>query len=61
MLLQVCYDQFRPGRAVYQCENGHLVCNVCWPKLRLEDCPVCRGDMVGRASTVEQFLTDLDL
>ena len=58
-LFQVCYDQFQPDRAVFQCEGGHLVCSLCRPQLR--DCPVCRGDLVGRAITLEQFLTDLDL
>ena len=57
--MQVCYDQFRPDRAVFQCEDGHLVCSRCRPELR--DCPVCRGTLVGRAIMLEQFLFDLDL
>ena len=25
---------------IYQCRNGHVVCNDCHPKL--ENCPICR-------------------
>ncbi|XP_004711275.1 E3 ubiquitin-protein ligase SIAH1-like [Echinops telfairi] len=34
----VCYDSVLPP--ILQCENGHLVCNNCHPKLEL--CPTCR-------------------
>ena len=56
----VCYERLssRPG-PVYQCEEGHLVCARCGDRSKVVHCPVCRGEMLGRAIGVEQFLQDL--
>ena len=55
----VCYERLRPP--VLQCEEGHLLCASCGQRPELVHCPVCRGEMLGRAIGVEQFLQDLDL
>ena len=55
----VCYE--RLSSPVFQCEEGHLVCSRCWDRPELVLCPVCRGEMLGRAIGVEQILQDLDL
>ena len=55
----VCYERLSSPGPVYQCEEGHLVCPRC--EDRLLHCPVCRGEMLGLAIGVEQFLQDLDL
>lgn len=34
----VCPDY--PRKEVYQCFNGHIVCNLCYA--RLTNCPICR-------------------
>ena len=31
----------RPGRPIYSCLNGHLVCSECTP--RIQSCPICRA------------------
>eukprot|EP00939_MAST-03C_sp_MAST-3C-sp1_P003429 g3429.t1 len=35
----VCFEHMMPP--IYQCPEGHLICNVCRPKLK--KCPTCRG------------------
>ena len=57
----VCYERLSSPRPVYQCEEGHLVCAQCGDRPQLQhSCPVCRGQMLGRAIGVEQFLQDLN-
>ena len=34
----VCWADMRDH--IFQCKNGHLVCQTCWRKLK--NCPVCR-------------------
>ena len=50
----VCYDQFQRGHPIYQCDSGHFVCGSCYE--RVNSCPVCRGDMMGRCTDFEKFL-----
>ncbi|CAG7820755.1 unnamed protein product [Allacma fusca] len=40
----VCYEKLYSP--IYQCYNGHLICNHCIDKV--ERCPVCRDRMPGR-------------
>merc|ERR1719427_867840 len=51
----VCYHQFGPGEEIHQCYSGHIVCGTCRPNL--QQCPTCRGQMVGRATAFEQHLS----
>jgi len=50
-----------PKTPVYQCSNGHLICNSCHPKVK--NCPMCRVYLNQhkplRNLTAEQFLEDL--
>ena len=54
----VCYEYLTPPLQIYSCENGHLVCQDCKPKL--SKCILCRGTLVGRATAMEQLLIKLD-
>ena len=54
----VCYENLVPPLQIYSCENGHLVCQDCKPKL--SSCILCRGTLVGRATAMEQLLVKLD-
>jgi len=55
----VCLSQFNSYSRVFQCSEGHFVCEKCNP--RVEHCPVCREEMMGRAHGFERFLQDLNL
>jgi len=36
----ICLLVPRPGTPIFACSQGHMVCNVCRPQIRL--CPICR-------------------
>ena len=55
----VCYETMKPPRRIFQCNNGHLVCEVCKNQPQLRGCPTCRQPIMGRATAMEQFLADL--
>ncbi len=47
------------GSQVFQCQNGHIICSKCQPKL--STCPVCRVGMATkiRNSVAEKIIADL--
>jgi len=51
---RVCMDDLVPDRELYQCTRGHIICGNCMP--RIQQCPKCRGPMMGRAHDFEEFL-----
>jgi len=55
----VCYESLKPPKRIFQCTNGHLVCEVCKRQPQLTGCPTCRQPIMGRATAMEQFLADL--
>eukprot|EP00092_Neocalanus_flemingeri_P065894 GFUD01080197.1.p1 GENE.GFUD01080197.1~~GFUD01080197.1.p1 ORF type:complete len:238 (-),score=48.14 GFUD01080197.1:61-774(-) len=55
----VCYEALKPPQRIFQCANGHLICEVCHGEPQLRGCPVCRQPIMGRATVMEQFLVDL--
>ena len=44
------------SKKIYQCANGHHVCQDCKRNPQLKVCPTCRQKLVGRATNMEQFL-----
>jgi len=52
----VCLEEMAPPTGIFQCTNGHLVCETCKTGLRPCICPECREEMTGRASGMELFL-----
>merc|ERR1711922_105034 len=53
----VCLLPYTPDSRVFQCSKGHFVCGNCKP--RVQHCPMCRGEMLGRAHGFESFLQSL--
>ncbi len=59
----VCHVRPRVGQQVFQCQNGHMICGECEPKLR--NCPVCRVKLAAfsgartRCLIAEKLLADL--
>jgi len=47
------------SKRIYQCANGHHVCQECKRNPQLKVCPTCRQKLVGRATNMEQFLASL--
>jgi len=54
----VCMTSLSSKR-IYQCANGHHVCQECKRNPQLKVCPTCRQKLVGRATNMEQFLASL--
>ena len=44
---------------VFQCVSGHFVCGDCRARLDPDHCPVCRGEITGRAVDFEKFIRGL--
>jgi len=55
----VCMENMLPPRRIFQCKNGHIICEICQPKIKDQKCPTCQQDFVGRAVAMEQHLRDL--
>jgi len=46
----VCSEPMIPPLQIFQCSNGHLVCQHCHAKLHVTTCRICMGQYVGRAT-----------
>jgi len=56
----VCLDAMTPPTRIFQCVNGHHVCESCKPKLKPAlHCAICRKKIIGRAIDMENFLQAL--
>merc|ERR1712126_367540 len=55
----VCYELLEPPKKIFQCGNGHVVCEDCYNQPTLRQCPSCKGSFIGRAIAMEQFLVEL--
>merc|ERR1711971_168203 len=55
----VCLEEMAPPARIFQCRNGHLICETCKTELRPCICPKCRQEMIGRATDMEAFLSSL--
>jgi len=55
----VCMENLLPPRRIFQCGNGHLICEICQPKMKEQKCPSCLQGFVGRAIAMEQHLSTL--
>jgi len=55
----VCLEEMVPPTRIFQCRNGHLICETCKSGLNPCICPKCRGEIIGRATDMEAFLRSL--
>ena len=53
----ICLEDMAPPTQIFQCQNGHLVCGTCQP--RLSTCSCCKREFMGRAIGMEQFIRSL--
>ena len=56
----ICFEVPKSGEKLYQCKNGHIVCNSsdskCYDKLLKKDCPQCNTSIMGRAIVLEKLI-----
>jgi len=51
----VCMEEMKPPRKIWQCADGHAVCELCKKKPEVTCCPACRKYFVGRSTIAEKF------
>ena len=52
----VCLMEMLPPTKIWQCRSGHLVCQSCKRNPNMgRRCPVCRQEIIGRATTLEKI------
>jgi len=54
----VCFAALA-GRRIFQCSQGHSLCQECRDQPQVVCCPTCRGRFVGRATNMEQLLANI--
>ena len=52
----VCYEVMEPPRRIYQCLNGHLICQNCKERPEIRICPVCRVNLGPRKENLSRNL-----
>ena len=60
----VCFvdmADMKPPIRIWQCAQGHLVCETCKSNPNIRFCPTCRQDLVGRATAVEKIALSMFL
>ena len=55
----VCLEEMTPPTRIHQCADGHLLCGTCRENPSITSCPVCRGNIIGRAVVMEKLATSL--
>lgn len=52
----VCYEMMEPPRRIFQCPNGHLICENCKARESLRKCPTCRLSLGARRELLSRNL-----
>jgi len=51
----VCLEEMKPPRRIWQCSDGHPLCENCRKKPEMNTCPTCRKYLVGRSTIAEKL------
>merc|ERR1711936_156732 len=51
----VCMEEMRPPKRIWQCSDGHPLCENCRKKPEMNNCPTCRKYLVGRSTIAEKL------
>jgi len=57
----VCLTEMKPPVHIWQCAQGHPVCQPCKARPEVRHCPTCRQRIVGRATLVEKIAAQVFL
>merc|ERR1739838_941057 len=52
----VCLDRVKPPMRLLQCDQGHVVCTLCYTQMIQKNCPTCRGRITGKPTVLENIL-----
>jgi len=51
----VCFSDMKPPTQIFQCIQGHPICQQCKSRSEITRCPTCREKLVGRAIHIEKI------
>ena len=51
----VCLEEMVPPRRIWQCSDGHAICEDCRKRPEVKNCPTCRQTIVGRNTLAEKL------
>jgi len=51
----VCLEEMRPPTKIWQCMDGHPICDTCRRRPQVTSCPVCRQELTGRNVLAEKI------
>jgi len=51
----VCLELMKPPRRIWQCSEGHPVCEFCRKKPEVTCCPMCKHYFIGRSTIAEKI------
>ena len=54
----ICMEDMRPPLQIFSCNNGHLICSVCRPRMNGNMCH-CQQLYTGRATAMEQMIRQI--
>jgi len=54
LLCPFCHKEMCPPAKVFQCEEGHNLCDKCMEREDMKACPLCMGKFSGRNTAVEE-------
>jgi len=54
----VCLEEMRPPKKIFQCSNGHVICDVCKNNPEVRSCPTCRVKFRGTCNLVRNIIAE---
>ncbi len=54
----VCFEVPKPPLKIFQCSNGHSLCELCLGMLEQMECPMCREDFTVKEPIRNRYLED---
>ena len=55
----ICFEEMRPPTRIWQCVDGHAICEGCRNKLDSKGCPSCSRAIEGRNIALEKMARSL--
>jgi len=56
----VCLEEMVPSTRIFNCFNGHFVCEMCRSNMNNACCPVCRGIIIGKVPEEADYEDKID-
>jgi len=54
----VCLEEMKPPKKIFQCSNGHVICELCKNNPEVRSCPTCRVKFRGHNNVVRNIVAE---